>query len=151
MATIDYLDKAIAIEGLLADCYEAASALGGPEVAGLLKGLSGEELNHKNILNMEKVFATNAPDLFGPAGVQEEDLDASRQAVESLLSSLRAKEASLRDFLEKLKELEKQLERMHTAVSIGVKNASLRDLFMKLSAGDRSHVRVLMNLIEGQK
>ncbi len=149
METTDYLEKAKAIEGLLADCYEAAAMLGEPSVAAMLKKLAAEEINHRNILNMGKVFAKNAPDLFGQAKTSEEDLDASRRAVDSLLNSLRAKEAGLHDLLVRLNELEKRLERVHAAASIGVKDASLRDLFMKLSAGDRNHIDVLTRLIEG--
>lgn len=148
MEIMEFMDKAIRIETLLAECYEALAARAQPAFARELKRLSNEEVNHRNILNRGKTFITDAPDLFGGLTMPEADLDSGREVIGSLLKSIRSKRTDTQGILEKLKELEASFERVHMKVSVEIKDASLRDLFSGLSAGDRNHLEVLDKILK---
>jgi len=147
MEIIAFLDKAMAVEDLFSKCYEALASLSEPNFVPDLKRLSNEEINHRNSLNMQKTFAANAPDLFGATRISEAELDFGLDAIRSLLESVRSKKIGTRDAFGKLKELESRFERVHSRISVEIKDPSLQNLFKGLSAGDKNHIEVLEGIL----
>jgi len=148
MDIMDYLDKAMHIEEHLAECYKALAAWCGPKYAPEMNKLSAEETNHRNILNVGKNYITNAPDLFGGVKIPEADLDYGLKTIPPILGSIRAKKIDLLSAFKELLELERGFERVHLQVSVEIKEASLRELFKGLSAGDRSHIAALERIVK---
>ena len=97
---------------------------------------------------MEKNFAAGAPDLFGEAKMSEADLDSGLAAARSLLEAVRSKKTGLRDAFEKLKELESRFEKVHSRISVEIKDPSLQTLFKGLSAGDKNHIEALEGFLK---
>jgi hypothetical protein len=147
MQLIDFMEKAIQIEGMVAECYSALSKQCEPEYAARLRRLSDDEINHRNILNMGKTFVIRAPDLFGRVNLPEKDLDEGSRALAPLLESILSEKDDWWESLEKLKKLESILERVHITSSVIIQDPSLRALFKGLSAGDQNHEFVLLGIL----
>jgi rubrerythrin len=148
MGIQDDLEAAIDLEMTISDCYKKLSRNAvRAEIASSLEKIGREEINHANILRMQKNLSPVMEDLFGEkAAAAGQIRTCLRQArdLSTALDGSRDFEASLID----LRNLEIAIEKIHRHTAVDIRDESLRNLFDQLAGMDRAHADTLGQIIE---
>jgi rubrerythrin len=151
MNPTESLEAAIALELAFADCYEALSrSTPAAPIADDLAQMGREEVDHANLIRMERRFAAEMPDFFTPKAGLAESLYAGFEEVRTIPRAP-ADPDELKKSLTRLLEMEKFMEQIHGHAAASVEEAGLKKLFASLSSRDQGHVAELAKMIAGDK
>jgi rubrerythrin len=149
MNAIAFLDHAAALENTLSATYEALAEKAEDNGLALeLKKLQQEEGNHSRVIEAGKNYVRRAPDLFGKTIITEEELIAGLEATRSVLKDIRFGVVNFREALVIVHRLETELEKIHMAMVMAVKDESLRNLFQQMAHDDRDHRLTLDDILQ---
>jgi rubrerythrin len=144
----DFLIMATELETHASKLYASLAGLSSdPDLAKRLKSLANEELNHANILNTGKRYYQEMPDVFSGIRMRDDEIWTGIEEAKSF-QALLTPGYSLLDGLKKMLRFEERFEKIHLGTSVEITEPSFKNLFVRLTKGDQSHIQVLKELID---
>lgn len=151
MNMIAALDLAIEIEEGFFHCYSQMSKIyTQANLSGDFYKLAQEELGHVNLIKTSKKYVFQAPEAFEQEPGFIEDMREGLARINLLLEDLNTTEVSLMESLDRMYELESNLEKVHIDTMMQIKDPSLQRLFTALCEGDKAHRARLTAILERQ-
>jgi len=146
------IDLAIEVETLISVCYQKTSELC-PEVdlASVLTRMSREEIQHAHLLRAGKTYLNQAPEAFSQERVKVAEIEAGLMGTAELLSEIESQKLSFFQIIERLRQLESELEKVHLNSIAVINDENLKRLFKALAGEDQKHVDSLSELLERLK
>jgi rubrerythrin len=152
MSLAKIVTLAIELENLVGEIYRLAANLSPEDNTGQeLARLANEEQQHVNLLRTGRNYLTKAPEVFGQPAISEEEMLLGLKKAQELLVKIENRKLLLPQMLEELRELERELEKIHLNTLVETKDESLKKLFRVLAGEDEKHVERLEQLLENFK
>jgi len=152
MSSAKIVILAIELENLIGEIYRLATNLSPEENIGQeLARLAEEEQQHVNLLRTGRNYLTKAPEVFGQPAISEEEIFLGLKKAQELLAKIENRKLLLPQMLEELRELERELEKIHLNTLVETKDESLKKLFRVLAGEDEKHAERLEQLLENFK
>jgi rubrerythrin len=143
-------DLAIQMEERMAQCYREINKLCQDEaISKELVRLSYDEIAHADLLITGKNYLKEIPDIFTLKSERITEMKIGLDRIIRLIDSVQGENVDFEGALNDAAELERLFEQFHLKTIAEVKDASLKKLFVALSADDKAHRRRLLSILRG--
>jgi rubrerythrin len=148
MSVNELFNLAIQVEEKMSECYEKIGQICHVRsISRELMMLSRDETDHMRLLITGKNYLKEAPDIFSLKSERITELKIGLYRVIKLIDDVHNKRIDLQKAINDVAELERLFEQFHLKTIAEVNDASLKELFERLSADDKVHAERLVGVL----